>query len=67
LLPAIEGVFDAVPVDKIHDVTHALIAELWADHKEKMRELNKGDKPSDDLHKLIIDTATKISKGYEAK
>jgi hypothetical protein len=56
-----------VPVDKIHDVTHALIAELWADHKEKMRELNKGDKPSDDLHKLIIDTATKISKGYEAK
>jgi F-type H+-transporting ATPase subunit alpha len=67
LLPATEGVFDAVPVEKLQDVTHALIAELWTDHKEKMRELNKGDKPSDALKKLILDAATKIAKGYGAK
>jgi F-type H+/Na+-transporting ATPase subunit alpha len=67
LLPATQGLFDNVPVEKLQDVTHALIAELWTDHKVKMRELNKGDKPSDDLHKLILDAATKIAKGYEAK
>ncbi|HSE61572.1 MAG TPA: F0F1 ATP synthase subunit alpha [Candidatus Saccharimonadales bacterium] len=67
LLPATEGVFDTVPVEKLQDVTHALIAELWADHKKQMQELSKGDKPSDELKKLIMTTAQKISQGYEVK
>jgi F-type H+/Na+-transporting ATPase subunit alpha len=67
LLPAIEGVFDTVPVEKIHDVTRALIAELWTDHKAKMQELSKGDKPSDDVKELILEKAKTIAKGYEAK
>jgi F-type H+-transporting ATPase subunit alpha len=65
LMPATEGVFDGVPVEKIGDVTRALLAALWSDHKAEMKELSKGDKPSDDMKKLIMDTAKKLAKGYE--
>lgn len=65
LLPATEGVFDRVPVEKLQDVTRAMLAALWNDHKDTMKELSKGDKPSDATKKLILDTATKIAKGYE--
>jgi F-type H+-transporting ATPase subunit alpha len=66
LMPATEGVFDNVPVEKIGDVTRALLAALWSDHKAEMKELSKGDKPTDDMKKLILDTARKLAKGYEA-
>jgi F-type H+/Na+-transporting ATPase subunit alpha len=65
LAPAIEGTFDVVPVEKLHDVVRALLAKLGADSKKAMDELNKGDKPSEATTKLIIDTAKKIAKGYE--
>lgn len=65
LMPATEGVFDEVPVEKLHDVVRAMIAELWTDHKKDMQELNKGDKPSDEMKKLVLDTAKKVAKGYQ--
>jgi F-type H+-transporting ATPase subunit alpha len=65
LLPAIDGVFDAVPVEKLGDTVRALIIALWSDHKEAMRELNKGGKPSEETSKLILDAAKKTAKGYE--
>ena len=65
LMPATEGVFDEVPVEKLHDAVRAMIAELWTDHKKDMQELNKGDKPSDDMKKLLLDTAKKVAKGYQ--
>ena len=65
LMPATEGVFDDIPVEKLHDAVRAMIAELWTDHKKDMQELNKGDKPSDDLKKLLLDTAKKVAKGYQ--
>lgn len=65
MLPAIEGVYDKVPVNKLHDVNHAVLAKLWADHKEPMKELSKGDKPTDATKKIILDAAEKIAKGYE--
>ncbi len=66
LLPAINGVFDEVPVEKLHDVIRALLAALWSDHKEAMKELSKGDKPSEATSKLILDEAKKLAKGYGA-
>lgn len=66
LLPAINGVFDAVPVEKLNDVTRALLAALWSDHKEAMKELSKGDKPAEKTSELILAAATKLAKGYEA-
>jgi F-type H+-transporting ATPase subunit alpha len=65
LLPAIDGVFDHVPVEKLHDAVRAHLAKLWTDHKKQMQELSKGDKPSDDLKKLLTDTAAKIAKGFQ--
>lgn len=66
LLPATQGEFDNVPVEKLHDATRALIADLWSDHKDAMKELSKGAKPSEETSKLILATAKKIAKGYEA-
>jgi len=66
LMPATQGTFDAVPIEKIADVTRALLAALWADHKEAMKELSKGDKPTEKTSKLIMATAEKLAKGYEA-
>jgi len=58
------GHFDTVPVDKIKDVQAALLTSLWSDSKEAMRELNKGDKPSDATLKLIEKAAEKVAKGF---
>jgi F-type H+-transporting ATPase subunit alpha len=66
LLPATKGEFDNVPVEKVHDLTRALLAGLWADHKDAMKELSKGDKPTEATQKLILDAAKKLAKAYEA-
>ncbi len=66
LIAATEGIFDDVPMDKIAAAQHALLATLEAEHKAKMTELNKGDKPSDVTRELILKEATKIAKGYSA-
>lgn len=66
LLPATEGVFDNVPVEKVQDAARALLTELWSSHKDAMKELSKGAKPDEKMAKLLIETAKKIAKGYEA-
>lgn len=65
LLPANEGIFDAVPVEKLQDLVRTHLAELWTSHKDAMHELSKGDKPSEAATKLILDTAKKTAKGFE--
>lgn len=64
LVAADAGHFDEVPVDKVKDAQAALLTALWSDHKEAMRELNKGDKPTDAVHKTIGKTAEKVAKGF---
>lgn len=66
LLPATEGVFDDVPMDKIAATQQALLATLWSEHKAKMKDLSKGDKPDDATKDLILAEAKKIAKGYAA-
>ncbi len=65
LYAATQGAFDAVPVDKLQDAVKAMRAELWADHKKDMQELDKGDKPSEATTKLVLDVAGKLAKAYE--
>lgn len=66
-ISAIEsGEFDVVAVAKIKDAQHAFLTELWKDHKEAMRELNKGDKPTDKTLTAIKKVAAKIAKGFTA-
>ena len=59
------GMFDDVPVAKIKDAQSALLTYLWKNSKDSMRELNKGDKPSDEQLKLIDEATKEIAKGFE--
>ncbi len=65
----ISGAFDKVPAEKIKDAQAALLSRLWSDHKEDMRELNKGDKKfgeDEKLVKIVVTTAESVAKGFEA-
>jgi len=64
LIAAGSGHFDSVPVEKIKDAQSALLTDLWSDHKDAMRTLNKGDKPTEDMTKAIEKVAQKVSKGF---
>ena len=59
------GMFDDVPVAKIKDAQSALLTYLWKNSKDAMRELNKGNKPSDEQLKLIDEATKEIAKGFE--
>ncbi|HYG84004.1 MAG TPA: F0F1 ATP synthase subunit alpha [Verrucomicrobiae bacterium] len=59
-----DGTFDDVPVKRIKDAQAALLTQLWTNHKEAMRELNKGDKPTDNQLAAIKKVATKVAKGF---
>jgi len=59
------GAFDDVAVAKIKDAQVALLTRLWKDHKEDMRALNKGDKPTDEVLNLVKKTAVSAAKGFE--
>jgi F-type H+-transporting ATPase subunit alpha len=59
------GMFDTVSVSKIKDAQTALMTRLWSEHKEEMRELNKGGKPTEELDKIIEKVALSVAKGFE--
>jgi F-type H+-transporting ATPase subunit alpha len=60
-----KGLFDDVSVAKIKDAQAALLTRLWTEHKDVMRTLNKGDKPTDETLALIEKTAKSAAKGFE--
>ncbi len=60
------GYFDKVVVGSIKDAQTALLTKLWTEHKDAMRTLNKGDKPTDEMLKLIEKAAIAVAKGFEA-
>jgi len=59
------GLFDEVEPSQIKDAQASLLARLWSDHKEEMRTLNKGDKPTEVQTGLIEKVAKAVSKGFE--
>lgn len=59
------GAFDSVPVTKIKEAQAALLTQLWKNNKDAMRELNKGDKPTDEQLKLIDGATQAAAKGFE--
>lgn len=64
LMAANAGHFDEVPIDQVNDAKAALLTTLWADHKDVMRQLNKGDKPDDGLAAVVEKVAVKVMKGF---
>lgn len=59
------GFFAGVPVARIKDAQEAFITRLWTDHKDAMKAIAKGDKPTDEQLKLVEDVAKKVAKGFE--
>jgi F-type H+-transporting ATPase subunit alpha len=66
LMAATEGAFDTVPVEKIKDAQAELISYMEDRHGAVVKTLNKGDKPTDDSKKTILEAAEKVAKGYAA-
>jgi F-type H+/Na+-transporting ATPase subunit alpha len=66
LMAATHGAFDVVPTAKIKDAQAELISALEADSKDVMKALNKGDKPTEEIEKTVLDTAKKVAKSYAA-
>ena len=63
-----EGLFDDVPAAKIKEAQQALLERLWAERKDDMRALAKGDKKfgeDEKIAKIVRDAAKTIAKGYE--
>ncbi|MFZ1811927.1 MAG: F0F1 ATP synthase subunit alpha [Candidatus Saccharimonadales bacterium] len=65
LMAANAGHFDEVPIDQVNDAKAALLTTLWADHKDVMRQLNKGDKPDDAIAAVVEKAAVKVMKGFQ--
>jgi F-type H+/Na+-transporting ATPase subunit alpha len=61
------GLFDHVQPSHVKDAQTALLTRLWTDHKSDMRDLDKGDKPTDAQIKAIESVAKSVSKGFEDK
>lgn len=61
------GLFDKVAPSHIKDAQTALLTRLWAEHKDAMRTLNDGDKPTDTQIKAIESVAKHVSIGFEDK
>lgn len=59
------GSFDVVAVNKIKDAQMALLTDLWSEHKDVMKELNKGGKPTDEQLETIKKAADKVAKGFK--
>ncbi|MFZ1250598.1 MAG: F0F1 ATP synthase subunit alpha [Candidatus Microsaccharimonas sp.] len=57
--------FDVVPAAKIKDAQAALTTRLWKDSKKEMDILDRGAKPTEEILKLIGDTAKSVAKGFE--
>jgi F-type H+-transporting ATPase subunit alpha len=61
------GLFDDVLPAHIKDAQGAMLTRLWSDNKADMKELDKGDKPSEAQIKAIEKAAKNASKGFEGK
>lgn len=67
LIAANEGCLDIVPAASVKKAQSAILHALHQGNKKEMTELNKGDKPSDDMIKLIVKIANQVAKEYAEK
>lgn len=62
-----EGAFDSIPLENVKKMQNELLQTLKTEHKDLMKELNKGDKPSEKITSTIVKTAHEIAKAFIAK
>ncbi|HSX35001.1 MAG TPA: F0F1 ATP synthase subunit alpha [Candidatus Saccharimonadales bacterium] len=66
LMATNKGAFDHVPVEKIKDAQAELISFMEDKHGAVVKTLNKGDKPTEDIEKTVLEAAEKVAKSYAA-
>lgn len=59
------GHYDKVPVASIKEAQAGMLTRLWTDHKDDMRTLAKGDKPTEEVQKILAKAAASSAKGFE--
>ncbi|MBX4199385.1 F0F1 ATP synthase subunit alpha [Candidatus Saccharibacteria bacterium] len=64
ILAATNGAFDGIPTESIKAAQSALLSTMSQKHAKIVDELNKGEKPSEETQKKIIEAATQIAKQY---
>lgn len=66
LMAATKGAFDTVPTEKIKDAQAELLRALSTEQPKVVKELNTGAKPTEDVEKIVMDTAHKVAKSFAA-
>lgn len=66
LMATTKGAFDHVPTAKIKDAQAELLSYMADKHGAVMKTLNKGDKPTEDIEKAVMESAEKVAKSYAA-
>ena len=64
LTAATKGAFDGLETEHAQSAVHSLLSELNQHHKAIVKELNDGDKPSDETVETIIAAGKKIAATY---
>jgi F-type H+-transporting ATPase subunit alpha len=64
LMAATKGALDTVPVEKVKDAQAELISYMEDKHGAVVKTLNKGDKPTEEIEKTILEAAEKVAKSY---
>jgi len=64
VMAATKGAFDEVPTEKVKDAQADLISLMEDKHGTVMKTLNKGDKPTEDMEKTILEAAGKVAKSF---
>ncbi len=67
IMAATKGAFDEVPPEKIKDAQAELLSLLADQHKDVVKALNTGDKPTEDIEKTVLAAAEKVAKSYAVK
>jgi F-type H+-transporting ATPase subunit alpha len=67
LMAAIKGPFDKVPTNKMKEAQAELISLIENDHKDVVKDLNSGVKPTEELEKKVIAAAEKIAHSFGAR
>ena len=62
-----EGAFDEVPTEKIKLAQADLISLLEDKNGAVIKALNKGDKPTEEIQKTVLDAAKKVAKSFAVK
>ena len=64
LLAATNGAFDSVPIERVKEAQAQLLTKIESDHKDIVKELNKGTKPEEALVKTVTGVAEKIAHAF---